>query len=197
MVVLGHGSGSNNKVLLIHGLAQALAAEKYATFCFNYPYSQSKDFVLFSDMPTDSDEVLIDTINAAIAAARAEAPELDLIFAGHSNSAYFGTLADAKNGLAVKAQVSLAFPCKGDPARGAHLAQLQKPALFVQGTLDTLGTVEEITTLVNGMGANAKLEWIKDASHVFSVEGRSESDVYAEIASHIRQFASTAIAGDG
>lgn len=197
MVVLGHGSGSNNKVPLIHGLAQALAAEKCATFCFNYPYSESPDFVPFSDMPTDGDAVLIDTIISAIAAAKAAAPDLDLIFAGHSLSAFLATIADAEIGLAAKAQISLAFPSKGDAARGAHLDQLRKPTFFVQGTQDPLGTVDEITALVNGMGANAKLQWIKDASHGFSVEGRPESDVYAEIASHIRHFASTVTAGGG
>jgi predicted alpha/beta-hydrolase family hydrolase len=64
--VLGHGSGSNMRVPFMEGLAESLARLGIATLRFEYPYSDKPDFVPYTDMPMDSEDVLIGTVRAAL-----------------------------------------------------------------------------------------------------------------------------------
>jgi predicted alpha/beta-hydrolase family hydrolase len=188
LLVLGHGSGSNMHVPLMEGLCEALSELRVATLRFEYPYSDKPDFVPFTDMPMDPDDVLISTIQTALDLAIAETSEIPIFVGGHSVSGFMATVADAKGGLPANGIVSLAFPRKGDRARSEHLDETTLPLLIVQGTQDPLGTAAEISEMANYLGERATVQWIDDASHGFRVNGRVFSDVINEIAVHIRDY---------
>jgi predicted alpha/beta-hydrolase family hydrolase len=74
----------------------------------------------------------------------------------------------------------------GKPAteRGAHLAQITVPMLFLQGTKDALAEVALTAPLVASLGRRATLHLVVEADHSFHVparSGRKDSDVMDEI----------------
>ena len=84
--------------------------------------------------------------------------------------------------------VILGFPLKGDFQRAAHLTDASHPMLFLQGTDDELGDVEEIKQMVAGIETDTSLHFVESAGHSFSVPGRSDEDVYAELARTIADW---------
>ena len=171
------------RVPFLEGLSAALVDAGVATFRYHYPYSESSDFVPFSDMATDTPEVLVATVRAAVAAAAAAAPDLRLFAGGHSVSGLMASVADAASPLDdVVGLVILGFPLKGDLRQAAHLKDVPHPMLLVQGTDDDLGGVDEITEMVAGINADISLHFVESASHGFNVPDRPDQDVYAEMA---------------
>ena len=189
LMVLGHGSGSTMHVPFIAGLSDALVRAGVATFRYEFPYSEHEAFVPYSDMEMDEPEVLLATVRAAIATAASEAPDLPLFAGGHSVSGQMTSMADSEAPLAeVRGVILLGFPLKGDMGRAAHFAKATKPMLFVQGTEDTLAEVDQITKVVDDIGAAATLYFVESAGHGFTVPGRADAAVYEELASTVADW---------
>lgn len=184
MFVLGHGSGSNMRVPLMEELSQALFGLGVATLRFEYPYSDKPDFLPFTDMPMDSEEVLIDTVRAALDLANIEGTR-PVFVGGHSVSGLMATVADAENNLPADGIVCLAYPRKGDPSRSAHLERSNLPILIIQGSKDTLGTVSEISEMVEIHNDKTTVRWVEGAAHGFQVEDRDIRSVTSDIAKYI------------
>jgi predicted alpha/beta-hydrolase family hydrolase len=177
------------RVPFIAGLSAALVGAGVATFRYQYPYSESADFVPYSDMEMDDQEILVATVRSAVATAAAEAPDLTLFAGGHSVSGRMTSMADAASPLTtVAGLVILGFPLEGDPERAAHLAGAAHPMLFLQGTDDSLGDVEEIKRMVGSIETDTSLHFVESAGHGFSVPNRSDDDVYAELARAIAEW---------
>jgi predicted alpha/beta-hydrolase family hydrolase len=69
-------------------------------------------------------------------------------------------------------------------ARAEHLAQVQAPMLFLQGTRDTLADLGLITGVCQRLGARATLHVVEGADHSFSVlkrSGRTDAQVVEEL----------------
>ncbi len=84
--------------------------------------------------------------------------------------------------------VFFAFPLHpaGKPriARAEHLADVDIPMLFLQGTRDELAELDLLRPVVAGLGARATLTLAEDADHAFHVPaktGRKDVDVLAEL----------------
>jgi predicted alpha/beta-hydrolase family hydrolase len=74
----------------------------------------------------------------------------------------------------------------GKPAteRGDHLAQVDVPMLFLQGTRDALADVSLIEPLVASLAPRATLHLVANADHSFHVparSGRKDAQVLDEI----------------
>jgi len=182
LFVLGHGSGSTMRVPFMAGLSDALTSAGVATFRFEFPYSDRGDFVPYTDMPTDADDVLVATIRAAVEAAATAVPDLPLFAGGHSVSGRLTSVADSETPIPhVRGLIMLGFPLKGSMENAAHLSAGTKRLLFVQGTSDALGDAGQMKQVADSIGARATLRTVESASHGFSVPGRQDGDVYAEL----------------
>lgn len=188
LFVLGHGSGSNMRVPILNGLADALADRGIATLRFQYPYSQHPDFVPYTDMPVDDDAVLVETIRAAFNLANEVAEGVPVFVGGHSMGGYAATLAAAEHEMPARAIIALEYPRKGDPARSSHLARIERPILVVQGTKDALGTKSEIQEMVRALHPRAQVRWIEGGSHGFAVPGAEQNDILRDVADHVASF---------
>ncbi len=191
LFVLGHGSGSTIDAPLMAALSEALGSLRIATLRFEYPYSCHPDFVPFTDMPVDEDQVLIETVRAALMFGLHNCPELKAFVGGHSISGLVTTYADAEVPLPAAGIISLGYPRKGDPTRSGHLSNTAGPILFVQGTNDALGTRTEIEEMTKALGGRVSLLWIVGATHGFTVEDQELSQVALQIAGAVRQFVDT------
>jgi predicted alpha/beta-hydrolase family hydrolase len=88
----------------------------------------------------------------------------------------------------VKGLVFVGFPLHpaGTPSteRADHLADVQVPMLFVQGTRDELAELASIRGVVSKLGASSTLMEIAEADHAFHVlrrSGRSDGEVLAQV----------------
>ena len=63
----------------------------------------------------------------------------------------------------------------GKPAsdRAAHLALIQMPMLFLQGTRDALAEMPRLAQVIAGLGERATLVQADEANHSFHVPARS------------------------
>ena len=64
-------------------------------------------------------------------------------------------------------------PRKPEQLRTQHFPQLQTPALFVQGTRDPFGTIEELESALELIPGRHKLLQIEGAGHDLGFKGKS------------------------
>ncbi|HEU4523629.1 MAG TPA: alpha/beta family hydrolase, partial [Gemmatimonadales bacterium] len=75
--------------------------------------------------------------------------------------------------------------------RADHLARVQVPMLFLQGTRDDLADLGLITGLCRDLGPRATLHVVEGADHSFSVlkrSGRTDAQVLEELADAITDW---------
>lgn len=89
----------------------------------------------------------------------------------------------------VQGLVFIGFPLhpakKPASERGAHLADVKIPMLFLQGTRDELADLTLLEPLVERLGTIATLKKIQGADHSFHVlarSGRNDREVLEELA---------------
>jgi predicted alpha/beta-hydrolase family hydrolase len=88
----------------------------------------------------------------------------------------------------VRGLVFFGFPLHpaGKPAaaRAAHLARVNVPMLFLQGTRDALAEMSQLAPVIAELGERATLVQAEQADHSFHVparSGRSDADVLREL----------------
>ena len=183
LLVLGHGASSNMRTPLLEKLADHLAAQKIATFRYNFPYSENK-------RGRDPNPVCVATIRSAVKAAHAAAPDLGVLVGGHSFSGRMTTTAASEAPLdGVEGIVLFAFPLHPagapDTKRAAHLGDVNVPMLFLSGTRDALGELDLLEPTIKNLGNRATLHLLDTADHSFKILKRSRTsteDVFDEIA---------------
>jgi predicted alpha/beta-hydrolase family hydrolase len=181
--IFAHGAGAGMSHRFMEAVASGLAARNIATLRYQFPYMERG-----SKRP-DSPPVAHATVRAAVAAAATRLPGLPLIAGGKSFGGRMTSQAQAKEPLpGVRGLCFFGFPLHpaGKPAteRGAHLAQITVPMLFLQGTKDALAEVALTAPLVASLGRRATLQLVVEADHSFHVparSGRKDSDVMDEI----------------
>ena len=65
-------------------------------------------------------------------------------------------------------------PGRPEQRRDAHLPNIQVPMLFLHGTRDPFGSPEEMTALVAGLGARARLDIIDGGDHSLVAPKRTD-----------------------
>jgi uncharacterized protein len=76
LLVLGHGAGAGMRHPFMGALSRELAAEKIATFRYQFPYMENRR------KAPDRPPTLTATVAAAVQAAHSAAPELPLLAGG-------------------------------------------------------------------------------------------------------------------
>jgi uncharacterized protein len=181
--VLAHGAGAGMAHSFMAGIANGLAERGIATLRYQFPYMEQR-----SKRP-DTPKVAYATVRAAVAEASRCTPGLPLFAGGKSFGGRMTSQAQAESPLAgVRGLIFLGFPLhaagRRSDERGAHLADVRIPMLFLQGTRDTLADLSLLKPLVAGLGKRATLTLFQDADHSFHVPARSgmkDSDVMARI----------------
>ena len=153
-------------------VADDLATLGIATLRYQFPYMEK------SSRRPDPPALCHATVRAAVAAARLSEPALPLIAGGKSFGGRMTSQAQARAPLPdVHGLAFLGFPLHpaGKPSRerGEHLFDVQILMLFLQGTRDTLATLDQIEPVCQALGARATLKLFADADHSFHVPARS------------------------
>jgi uncharacterized protein len=188
--VLAQGAGAGMRHAFLESIAESLARQGIATLRYQFPYTES------GGRRPDPPGVLQATVRAAVVKAREIAPELPLIAGGKSLGGRMTSNAAAHHPLpGVLGLVFLGFPLHPPKqlgeSRADHLAAVELPMLFLQGTRDALAELELITSVCERLGSRATLHVVEGADHSFAVlkrSGRSHAEVLEELAVAIKEW---------
>lgn len=178
-LVLAHGAGAGMRHSFMEEIAAKLADQRVATLRYQFPYMEKH-----TKRP-DSPGVLTETVRAAVSAARKQSRGLPLFAGGKSMGGRMTSLAAAKGALeGVRGLIFLGFPlhAAGNPSteRAQHLADVQVPMLFLQGSRDALAELKSLKPLCAKLGKRAELFVVEGGDHSFHVlksTGRSDGQV--------------------
>jgi len=191
LYVLAHGAGAGMRHPFLVAIAEALAQEGVASFRYEFPYMQDRR------KRPDPPAVLHEVVRAAVLAAREAAPDLPLIAGGKSFGGRMTTQAQADAPLpGVRGIALVGFPLHpaGAPSvkRADHLARVEVPLLFLQGTPDELADLGLLRPIVEKL-PRAELRIVEGADHSFHVlkrSGRTDADVLRELARAVAEWGS-------
>lgn len=180
-LVLAHGAGAGMTHKAMAAIADGLEARGVATLRYQFLYMEK------GGKRPDPPAVAHKAVRAAVTAARERAGGLPLFAGGKSFGGRMTSQAQAVAPLeGVRGLVFFAFPLHpaGKPgiARADHLAKVELPMLFIQGTNDALAGLDLLEPVVIGLGARATLQLLDDADHSFHVPaktGRKDAEVLA------------------
>jgi predicted alpha/beta-hydrolase family hydrolase len=181
--VLAHGAGAGMAHPFMEAAAHGLAERGIATLRYQFPYMER------GTRHVDPPKVAQGAVRAAIGEAARRLPGVALYAGGKSFGGRMTSQAQAQAPLeGVRGLAFLGFPlhAAGKPTdeRGAHLAAVKVPMLFLQGGRDDLARLELLRPLVKKLGARATLAVFEDADHSFHVpvkSGRTDAEVLAEV----------------
>ena len=190
LYVLAHGAGAGMRHSFMESIAQRLAGQGIGTLRYQFPYTEQ------GGRRPDPEPVLLATVRAAIAAGREAAGDLPIIAGGKSMGGRMTSRAAAAEPLpGVSGIAFLGFPLHpaGQPgvSRADHLAKVDLPLLFLQGTRDTLAELTLLRPIVERLGARATLRIIEHADHMFHVlkrSGRTDDQVLDELAMAVAEW---------
>jgi predicted alpha/beta-hydrolase family hydrolase len=181
--VFAHGAGAGMTHSNMEAVATGLAARNVATLRYQFPYMEKQ-----STRP-DPPAIAQATVRAAVETAARVLPDVPLIAGGKSFGGRMTSQAQAKQPLAnVRGLAFFGFPlhAAGKPSieRAAHLADIEIPMLFLQGTRDKLAELDLLKPVIAALGARATLHLVEGADHSFHVparSGRKDDDVMHEV----------------
>jgi predicted alpha/beta-hydrolase family hydrolase len=156
-LILTHGAGSNCNAPLLVALADSLCASGMTVLRCDLPFRQTRPH---GPPPRGSAERDQQGLAAAVASARQQTSGR-VFLGGHSyGGRQVSMLAADKPGL-VDGLLLLSYPLhppqKPDELRTAHFPRLQTPALFVSGTCDGFGSIDELESALKLIPARTEL----------------------------------------
>ncbi|MEM6703482.1 MAG: alpha/beta family hydrolase [Acidobacteriota bacterium] len=183
LYVLAHGAGAGMHHPLMERHTETLAARGLATLRYQFPYMEE------GRRRPDWPNKLTATVRSAVEAAGALCPDLPLFAGGRSMGGRMTSTAAAHEALpGVRGLAFLAFPLhppkKPGTERAEHLADVEVPMLFLQGTRDKLARLDLLEPVCAKLD-RAELVLIDGADHSFAVlkrSGRSDQEVQEEVA---------------
>jgi predicted alpha/beta-hydrolase family hydrolase len=182
--VFAHGAGAGMAHPHMAALAESLARRQIASLRFQFPFMER------GSKRVDPPAVAQAAVRAAVSAANARWPGLPLFAGGKSFGGRMTSQAQAEAPLpGVLGLAFVGFPLHtaGQPAtsRATHLAKVELPMLFLQGTRDALAELPLLQRVLASLGAHATLHLEEDADHAFHVRkssGRQGGQVIESIA---------------
>jgi predicted alpha/beta-hydrolase family hydrolase len=197
LYVLAHGAGAGMRHRFLDSISAALASRGIATLRYQFPYLEA------GRRSPDPPQVLEAAVRAAVIKAGDLVPELPIIAGGKSLGGRMTSGAAAAKPLPrVRGLVFLGFPLHppGQPGtrRAEHLARVDVPMLFLQGTRDTFARQDLIASVCRDLEPAATLHLVDGADHSFGVlkrSGRTPVQVLDEIADTTAGWARSLVGG--
>lgn len=162
-IAIAHGAGGNAEAKLMVAIAAAFAAAGYAALRYDLPFKQ------VNRPPTGDAQQRRDRegIRQAVAELRKLAPVIYL--AGHSYGGRQSSMLAAEDPSVAKALLLLSYPLhppgRPEKLRVDHFPALRIPTLFVHGTKDDFGSIEEIEAARKQIPAPTRLQIVERAGH--------------------------------
>ena len=185
-LMLAHGAGAPQRHPFMVSFARALSERGLDVLTFNFLYTEQRR------KAPDRMPQLVACYRAAIDMARAHVPSARerLFIGGKSMGGRAAThVAAGDAALDLAGIVLLGYPLhppgQPDKPRDAHLPDVRRPMLFIQGTRDTFGTPSELKPVLASLSPLPTLHHVEGGDHSFKIAGRDakarQAAVYSEI----------------
>lgn len=191
-IVLTHGAGSNCNAPVLVALCAAFAEIGFAALRCDLPFRQTRPGGPPSAGSAGHDR---QGLKHALAALRKVAPG-KLYLGGNSYGGRQATILAASEPEISAALLLLSYPLhpprRSTELRTAHFPKLRTPALFVHGSRDPFGTLEEMRSALALIPTVTGLLEMENAGHDLSAK-RGEwqrGDMAALVAEEFRKFVS-------
>jgi predicted alpha/beta-hydrolase family hydrolase len=174
---LTHGAGSNHNAPLLVVFANALADAGYTVLRYDLPFRQQRPKGPPFPAAAARDR---EGIAAAVAALRSIVP--GKVFAGgHSYGGRQTTMAAAENPQLADALLLLSYPLhppnKPAQLRTGHFADLRTPSLFIHGTNDGFGSIDEVREALTLIPARTDLLAVEGGGHDLKRAGSLSAEI--------------------
>jgi uncharacterized protein len=194
LYVFAHGAGAGMNHPFMHRVAEALEVRGIATHRYEFPYMQA------GKSRPDPPAIAEAAVRAAVIEAARAVPDVPIFAGGKSFGGRMTSQAQASQPMpGVRGLVFFGFPLHppGRPgtSRAEHLAAVDVPMLFLQGTRDEFAQLDLLQRVVRDLGDRATLHLVDEGDHSFKVPkrtGKTEMDVMNELADAFQQWVSHA-----
>ena len=188
-LILTHGAGANCQSPLLIALAEAFSASGLTVLRCDLPFRQARPH---GPPPRGSAERDQEGLRAAVAAMQRQGRGR-IFLGGHSyGGRQASILAAAEPGLAERLLL-LSYPLhppkQPQQLRTKHFPEVQTPALFVHGTRDGFGSIEEMEAALALIPARTELLPVSGAGHELMTM-RNRSDLPQTVVEKFLAFAS-------
>src|SRR5437867_165645 len=190
-IILGHGAGADQLSGFMRMFATGLAARGLDVLTFNFLYTEQK-----RRLP-DSKERLESCYRAVIDTAlnHRSLKKNQLVIGGKSMGGRIASQVAAATGDNISGLVFLGYPLhppgRPDKLRAEHLKSIRAPMLFVQGSRDAFGTVEEMRAIIRKLRLPATLYATEGGDHSLKVPkslGVSQQEIYEKTMDQIEEW---------
>jgi uncharacterized protein len=175
-IVLTHGAGANCQTPLLTALAEAFAMAGLTVLRVDLPFRQARAF----GPPRPGDAARDrDGLENAVNAIRKHIPG-HIFLGGHSYGGRQATILAASDSELVNGLLLLSYPLhpprKPAQLRTQHLPDLEAPSMFVHGSRDPFGSIEEMESALKLIPAKHLLMPVEGAGHDLGFKGKAKKE---------------------
>jgi predicted alpha/beta-hydrolase family hydrolase len=174
-LILTHGAGSDCTAPLLAALAEAFAGHGCVVLRCDLPFRQDRR--TGPPFPGNAERDRAGLRNAVAVLRKNVAGRIFL--GGQSYGGRQSTMLCAAEPDLVSGLLLLSYPLhpprKPEQLRIQHLPSLRTPSLFVQGTRDPFGSVEEMTKALQLIPAKTELMKVEGAGHDLGFKGKAKA----------------------
>jgi predicted alpha/beta-hydrolase family hydrolase len=172
-LVLAHGAGSNSNSPLLIAMAEAFSGKGFTVLRCDLPFRQNRSYG--PPRPGDAERDRDGLRNAVAALKKLGCKRM--FMGGHSYGGRQSTMLAAAEPDLATGLLLLSYPLhpprKPEQLRVQHLPELQIPALFVHGTRDPFGSIEEMEPALKMIPAKTELMKVDGAGHDLGFKAKS------------------------
>jgi predicted alpha/beta-hydrolase family hydrolase len=173
-LILTHGAGSNCTAPLLVAISETFAGHGYVVLRCDLPFRQERR--TGPPFPGNAERDRAGLRSAVAVLGKNVTGQIFL--GGHSYGGRQATMLCAAEPDLVSGLLLLSYPLhpprKPEQPRIQHLPNLRTPSLFVHGTRDPFGTVEEMTKALQLVSAKTELMKVEGAGHDLGFKGKTE-----------------------
>jgi hypothetical protein len=174
-LILTHGAGSDSTAPLLVALSDTFASHGYLVLRCDLPFRQDRR--TGPPFPGNAERDRAGLRNAVAVLRKRVTGRVFL--GGHSYGGRQATMLCAAEPELVAGLLLLSYPLhpprKPEQLRIHHLPSLRTPALFVHGTRDPFGSVDEMTKALQLLPAKNELMKVEGAGHDLGFKGRASA----------------------
>jgi len=174
-LILTHGAGSDCNAPLLMALSETFAGHGYVVLCCDLPFRQERRSG--PPLPGNAERDRAGLRNAVAVLRKSVGGRVFL--GGHSYGGRQATMLCAAEPGLVAGLLLLSYPLhpprKPEQLRIQHLPNLRTPSLFVHGTRDPFGSIEEMKKAIDLVPAKNELLEVEGAGHDLGFKGKVQA----------------------
>jgi predicted alpha/beta-hydrolase family hydrolase len=174
-LILTHGAGSDCTAPLLVALSETFADHGFVVLRCDLPFRQGRK--AGPPFPGNAERDRVGLHNAVTVLRKRTSGRIFL--GGHSYGGRQSTMLCAEVPGLVSGLLLLSYPLhpprKPEQLRTQHLPSLRTPSLFVHGTRDPFGSVEELTQALRLIPAKTDLMQVEGAGHDLGFKGKAQA----------------------